>query len=153
VLHLIPAPLHKAALRLAHRLRGAMRRWLGLSSHGVALAALDAEGRVLLVRHSYGSGGWALPGGGRKPWEDPEACLRREIREELNCQLREIELFEVRESVLQGAPNRTHVFLARLESEVRIDGRELIAADWFQPTALPEPMVHISRRQLERIFR
>jgi hypothetical protein len=62
--HLIPAPLHRALLRIAHRLR---KRWLRLAKRatgGVTVIGLDEAGRVFLVRHSYGSGRWALPGGG-----------------------------------------------------------------------------------------
>ena len=43
----------------------------------------DAEDRVLLVRQSYRAPGWALPGGGVRAGETLEACLIREMAEEL----------------------------------------------------------------------
>ena len=46
---------------------------------------LTPENRVLLMQAQEPSGDfriWFTPGGGMKPDEDPEACLRREIAEE-----------------------------------------------------------------------
>jgi len=46
----------------------------------------DADGRVLLARRATGrrqGGRWELPGGKREADETPEACLARELREEL----------------------------------------------------------------------
>ena len=150
MLHLIPAPLHRWLYRVAYRLRGRWRRYKGSLSLGVAVIALDGEGRVLLVRHSYGSGHWALPGGGRGQRENPEACARREMREELGCGLADMVLFEISHRQIHGAPNRSHVFSARIEGEPKPDGREIVEAGWFPLDALPPDMVRPSRRQLER---
>jgi 8-oxo-dGTP pyrophosphatase MutT (NUDIX family) len=46
---------------------------------------LDPDERVLLVRFVHPKTGaefWTTPGGGLEPDEDPEAALRRELREE-----------------------------------------------------------------------
>ena len=48
---------------------------------GVRVLAVDAEGRVLLVRHTY-LPGWWLPGGGVDRGETLEAAAVRELREE-----------------------------------------------------------------------
>lgn len=153
MLHLIPAPLHRQLYRLAYRARGHLRRLTGRPTAGVAVLARDDAGRVLLVRHSYGSGRWALPGGGRGRAEDPEHCARREVREELGCELADIELVEVAEGRMQGAPNTSHIFTARLVGEPRPDGRELIEARWFALDDLPEEMVRLSRFQIDRLER
>ena len=60
---LIPAPLHRAALVVAHQVR---LRWWRIRKPlllGCRVMAFDDQGRVLLIRHSYGSGRWMLPGG------------------------------------------------------------------------------------------
>ncbi|SNS36564.1 8-oxo-dGTP diphosphatase [Sphingomonas laterariae] len=52
----------------------------------VAVAMVDADGRVLLQRRPEGTsmaGLWEFPGGKVEPGELPEAALIRELREEL----------------------------------------------------------------------
>jgi 8-oxo-dGTP pyrophosphatase MutT (NUDIX family) len=87
VLHLIPPPLHRAALRLAHALRKVWWRVGKPRLNGCRVLARDADGRVLLVRHCYGSGRWMLPGGGMKRGEDPLLAAERELLEEVGCRL------------------------------------------------------------------
>ena len=52
----------------------------------VAVALIDAEGRVLIAQRPRGKeheGLWEFPGGKVEPGESPEAALVRELREEL----------------------------------------------------------------------
>ena len=49
---------------------------------GGACVLLDADGRVLLVRHTYGRLNWEIPGGAAEPGESPDEAAVREIREE-----------------------------------------------------------------------
>src|SRR5690606_23747013 len=83
VLHSIPPPLH----RLLYRVADTVRRRGGKSRRprrsGVRVAAVGDADRLLLVRHSYGPPGWALPGGAVDRHEEPAAAAMRGFGEEL----------------------------------------------------------------------
>src|SRR4030095_1552086 len=62
-----------------------------------AVAIFDDEGRVLLLEHVFRpDSGWGLPGGFMSVGEQPEAGLRREIREEIGIELEAVELLFAR---------------------------------------------------------
>jgi 8-oxo-dGTP pyrophosphatase MutT (NUDIX family) len=152
MLHLIPAPLHRALLRVAHRVRRRWRRWTKPETAGVSVIAVDEAGRVFLVRHAYGSGRWSLPGGGVGRGEDPFACAHREMREELGCGLERVALAARFEETLYGAPHRAFVYTARFAGEPRADGRELIETGWFALDALPPDLVSFAAYRLKLAF-
>jgi ADP-ribose pyrophosphatase YjhB (NUDIX family) len=152
MLHLIPAPLHRAMLKVAHRVRKRWRRLVKRPTAGVSVIAVDAERRVFLVRHSYGSGGWALPGGGLGYDENPHKCARREIAEELGCALEDMVLAARIKETLHGAPHRAYLFTARFVGEPRPDGREVIECGWFALDALPPDLVSFAAYRLRLAF-
>src|SRR5688572_20915224 len=127
MLHLIPAPLHRALYRVAYTLR---RRWWRIRRprrSSVVVVAFDAQDRVLLVRHSYGPPVWSLPGGGMDRGEDPEQAAAREIREELGCDLTELAPIDASEERIAGSLDLQHIFTARLAGTPVPDMREIVA--------------------------
>lgn len=137
----LPAPAHRAGLRIAHAVR---LRWWRLTKPqlvGCRVIALDADHRVLLIRHSYGHDRWMLPGGGMKPGEDPVAAGSRELSEEAGCALHGARVVARFDTVHLGAPNRVHVIAGRAVGEVRADGREITHAAFFALDALPDHAV------------
>src|SRR5262249_43660233 len=114
MLHLIPAPLHRLLYRAAHTLRLQWWRVRRPRRNSVMVVAFDEQGRVLLVRHSYGPPLWAIPGGGMDRGEDPAGAAAREVREELGCGLSDLAVIDVREERIAGSRDRQHTFIARV---------------------------------------
>jgi 8-oxo-dGTP diphosphatase len=59
---------------------------------GSAAFIRDGDGRVLLVRHTYGRLNWELPGGASEPGETLEETALRELREETGLTGRAVSL-------------------------------------------------------------
>ena len=148
MLHLIPAPIHRAILRIGYRVRRWYWRWRRPELRGVAVIALNPAGEVLLVRLSYGPRVWSLPAGGRGRGEDPELAARREFSEELGCELVGVRLLDTTSEPLHGARDTVHVFAAEVLGDVRPDGREVIEARFFPRDVLPDRVEKRVRKRL-----
>jgi len=115
----------------------------------VTAAVLEREGRLLAAqrREDVGDprgGSWELPGGKIEPGESPEACLARELREELSLEVevgahllsvshdypdRRILLHAYRCTLLAGTPQPSaHQAVAWLAPS-EVEGRVWSAAD------------------------
>lgn len=140
----------RAVRSLAYRLRRVIQARLGLETHGVKLLIVDAAGRILLVRHSYGrSDLYMLPGGGIARREAPERAAARELLEETGCVARELVLVGRYESRAEG--RRDHIFLFHgVTDDVPVpDGRELTETIFVAPDALPAGISPATRRRIE----
>jgi 8-oxo-dGTP pyrophosphatase MutT (NUDIX family) len=140
MLHLIPVPLHRLGLRLAHALRKQWWRVRRPVVLGCRVLAFDAQGRLLLIRHSYGRDHWTLPGGGIRRGEDPVLAATREFLEETGCILGDPRLFARLDEPLFGATNRVHFITGMALGEPCPDDREVIALAFHACTALPQPL-------------
>jgi 8-oxo-dGTP diphosphatase len=58
-----------------------------MATIGVFASIFDSAGRILLVRHTYGSRRWSTPGGRVEPGESLLAALEREVAEEIACEI------------------------------------------------------------------
>ena len=107
---------------------------------GCRVLVFDAEERVLLIRHSYGEGGWMLPGGGIGRGEDAVAAGAREVLEETACRLAGVvELGQSADSSM-AIRHEVHLVAGWTVDTPRPDGREIVAAAFFAPEALPEDL-------------
>ena len=148
MLRLIPKPLHRVLLIQAHRVRLVWWRIRKPTLLGCRVLAFDGAGRVLLVRHSYGSGRWLLPGGGIAEGELPLQAALRELAEETACALEDPRELAVIEEPLAGTTNRVHVITGRARGVPQGDGREIIAAQFFALDALPTNLAQQLQRHL-----
>ncbi|MDP2124447.1 MAG: NUDIX domain-containing protein [Parvibaculum sp.] len=143
------ALLWKCARPLA-RLYWRVRRPL---TAGVRAMVFDAEGRVLLVRHTY-IAGWYLPGGGVERGETMLTSLKRELDEEVGV-------------LLHGVPRLAglfanfrefksdHVALYVLEhgvyEHVPRKSPEIAEAGFFALAELPEAISVSTRRRIAEV--
>jgi mutator protein MutT len=107
----------------------------------VAAALIRNEaGRYLITRRradTHLAGRWEFPGGKREPGETLEACLARELREELGA---EVTVGERVETVRWAYPEKTvilHFFRCRLTGGV-LEPLQCAALDWVEPARLAD---------------
>lgn len=141
--------LVRRAMAVGHRVRHRWRRWRKTPLEGVSMIARDLDGRVLLVRHSYGPEGWFFPGGGIKRGEPPERAAAREFKEETGCECDGLFLVGRMEEEISGSPHTAHVFTCVTHDTPRPDRREVVEARFFPTHSLPEPLGPHTRARLK----
>lgn len=105
------------------------------NTQGVKCVLLNG-GRLLMVRRKFGSNKWVFPGGAINPGETPEAAARREIKEDLGIELRELTSLG---RFTQEVHHRMHCFSSEVETtEVRGDTDKILETKWFGRSQLPE---------------
>ena len=145
---LIPAPIHRVLLRVAHKVRHRYRKLSKQPIAGCTVVVTNFEGSILLLQHSYGPKVWALPGGGIERGETPEQAARREVREELRIDLDGLIDLGTIEEELSGSPHTAHLFEGVASTGPRPDKREVVEAKFFPGHSLPEPQGDSTRRHL-----
>jgi 8-oxo-dGTP diphosphatase len=143
--------------RLWHRLGGGLQwrlLWLTQPKFLVSVAGVvrDDAGRVLLLRHRFWPAeSWGLPGGYAHPGERLEDALARELREETGGRIDGQRLL----CVNSGYRFRVEVvFAARLAAGItRLDAREVLEAELFQPEDLPSGLLRGHRELIAMAVR
>ena len=139
-------PIARAGFRIAYRLAQAW--WFFARPNVVGVKALlRDDGRILLVRHTYGNRRqWELPGGHALPGESAELAVRREMDEELGIDIEWRSIGSVAART-DRKHERVHCFVApRPAAPLQLALAEIAEAQWFAIDALPSPMGDLSLR-------
>jgi len=110
----------------------------------VAAAIIENEhGQILIARRKKGKaqgGLWEFPGGKLELGESPEACLIRELKEEMNIEIEPYERFEVNEHDYGTVQIRLIAYKAKyIQGDIRlvdhddyrwVEKTELVKFEW-----------------------
>ena len=109
----------------------------------------DEQGRVLLLEHVFRTGsGWGIPGGFIAATEQPEAALRRELREEVGLELDHAAIAFIR--TLRRPNHIEIVFRCRSQGEARPCSLEVKSAAWYPLDRLPVTLSDDQRGLINR---
>lgn len=133
-----------------YRLKRLVWRIVRSRTRGVKVMLFDEAGALLLVRHTYGrTDQYLLPGGGIRPFEQPEAAARREMKEELGCALADLAFVATYVSTAEGRRDTVFLYRARPDGPVRADGVEIAEAHFFPLDDLPPAASPATRRRID----
>jgi ADP-ribose pyrophosphatase YjhB (NUDIX family) len=141
--------LSPRALRVADRARRLVWRVWGPKTVGVRGIVPDPDGRVLLVRHTYGPNQWHLPGGGVKRRESLLDALVRELREEVGVVVEgPVRLHGVFSNLTEGKSDHIVVCVVDRWRRAGSDSSEIDSLGFFAPDALPPETSGGTRRRV-----
>jgi|SRR6267154_3587641 len=136
------------------RLPGFARRRLvrtGQRRFTVTAGALifDEQNRILLLEHVFRpDSGWGIPGGFLNKGEQPEAALRRELREEIGIEVADVSMLFTR---ALSKPRQIEIyFRARAIGQPVPCSFEIRSAGWFSFADLPPELSEDQRRLIRR---
>lgn len=128
-----------------------LSRGLTLGAQG---AVIDADGRFLLIRHTYRPG-WHFPGGGVEKSESIETALERELAEEAGVLLDGApELFGLYANFKFFPGDHIAVFVVRQwrQPVPPRPNREIAEHGFFAADALPEAIHPSTRTRIDEIL-
>lgn len=146
--------LENLSAKLWRLLPAQLRRWSMRAIHtrftvtAGAIVFNDA-GHVLLLKHRFRAGsGWGLPGGFLEAGEQPLDALRRELREEIGMEIKDVEVFAARSF---RKPRQVEVlFRCRANGSPQPQDMEIERAEWFSVNSLPQGLPKDQKLFIER---
>lgn len=117
---------------------------------GVRIMLLRGDS-ILLVKHTY-LDSWYLPGGGVKIGETYDVAIKREVHEELGCELNNIKLFGVYNNFFEYKNDSIVIFYT---DDFVISGKkdkEIENYRFFPQNKLPENTSRGTKRRIEELL-
>lgn len=106
-------------------------------AHGVK-CVIQNDGRILMIRNTYGHKFWTFPGGGVDKGETAEQAIRREIMEEVGVTVRDLRKIGAFFTTAEHKKDTVTVFTGESDGDqLKIDKGEILEARWFLPDKLP----------------
>jgi 8-oxo-dGTP pyrophosphatase MutT (NUDIX family) len=126
-------------------------RALTMGAQGIVL---DADNRVLLIRHTYRPG-WHFPGGGVEKGETAELSVTRELEEEAGivCNQRP-ELFGLYANFRAFPSDHIALFVVRAwtQGAIPLPNQEIAEQTFAAPEALPSGTTGAVERRLNEVL-
>ena len=121
---------------------------------GVRMAAINQDGEIMLVKHTYVTG-WHLPGGGVDAGESCNEAVIRELTEETGLvPQKQPQIFNIYFNTI--ASKRDHVALYQCQTlsdgEAKTPDKEIAEARFFPLDNLPSDTSAGTRRRLAEMF-
>ena len=110
-----------------------------------SVAIINKVGQILLVKYEDQS--WGIPGGLMELGESTEECLRREVKEEINLDIKSLQLFGVFSgnelfTRLRNGHEYYNIIIGYIctdfEGEMKPDGHEVLEGQYFNLNEVPE---------------
>jgi len=139
------------ALRAASALRSFLMTVLPLRLRAVKAVVRSPEGRVLVVRHPYGSGRWMFPGGLARRRESFEVAVGREAGEELGLHGRTWKSLAVYVQRIGLTRQRVCLLTTMADESDLTLNREIEAVRFVQLDQLPDDVSPATARRLDEL--
>jgi len=114
---------------------------------GVGVMILNQEGQVLLGlrQGSHGAGEWSFPGGGIEFGDTMEKTVKKEVKEETNLDVDDLELVSVADEMRYLNEGKQYVMIGfkvnSFSGELKLmEPDKFVRWNWFSLDDLPQPL-------------
>ena len=138
-------------MKFLYKIASSLRKiyWYIFSPETCGVRCLvECDDKYLLIKHSYGSALWNIPGGGIKSKEDKVSTVKREVFEELGIVLDTIKYIGEYVSTLEYHKDTVYCFHAIADIQVPHLNAEIQEVRWFDKNNLPEDLSSSIKRCL-----